>query len=502
MEEYDGPSRPHSPLHQRAQPRRAHSAAERQELAHITKARDKHQRGSPSVEYARFEATSSHNDADYHDVVRPKSSVISFIDEIRYEGPVPVTRGPQRENEPTYPRKIPVRYVEGVRKPAARAGEPHKEEQFKEPSRAHDYTVEEAESVSARSHGHHDTFDVRSTSTHEHPDWERAARDHSSFSSRSSEARRRRRRERVVPEVQPWEAPHDIDLDTDADVVVVTERYEYRRPQHNEESRRAQEYVDRTQEYVDRTTLDAHREPQKFSADDAARYFNNDWAGPEPIQPPPAPIRRPAPPIARQSFRRDRIREPSPDSESSYDYTISRGKNFSNCSVFHTNQPVGNPLPRAPTPPSPLARPEADHWELRSEHREYLDTEDPNGRVGREDTRAGQRSRQSEGTRSTSTTRSGHDRNSRPEPARTPSPSRSRQDREHLTMISEGSIADSGMTERERMAELGARHVTFRDTPSERSATAWPSFESSPTKHDRFEDGWDNGDSRGNGSQW
>lgn len=167
---------------------------------------------------------------------------------------------------------------------------------------------------------------------------------------------------------------------------------------------------------------------------------------------------------------------------------------------------VGNPLPRAPTPPTPVAHdPDVDDWDARSEHREHSSSEDQRHGVGRKDARAAQGSRQSQRARSTSTTRSGHNGNRRAEPFQTPSPPRSRDARGHPTVTSEGS-AISGMTERERtaerMAELGARHVTFRDTPSERSATAWPSFESSPTKHEKFEEGWDNGDSRGNGSQW
>jgi hypothetical protein len=510
VEEYDGPNRPPSPSDSRAYPRRAHSAAEKQEIAHATQAQVKHhRRRPPSSGYTRVEVPSRYYDAEYGEVVGLKESSADFIEEVKYEGPVPVTRGHHKENESQYPRKIPVRYVEGVRKPVRKTAEPHQEEQPGGHSRFQEYIVEEAESVSTGSRNRHYPLDERSTSTREHPDWEHAHHDHSSLGSRSTEARRRRRRERIIPEVQPWEASHIIDPETTADVILVTERYEYRKPRHNEETRRTQEYVDRTQEYIDRTTLDAHHEPRRFSPDDAARYFNDDWAASEIRSHTQPPVRQPAP--RRQSHRKDRMREPSLSSETSYDYTISRGKDLFICCIFYTNDVVGNPLPRAPTPPSPLEQlSEVAFWETR--HPQHLDTEELRERVGQEEMRASQRSRESEReasrasqrsrqgkrARSTSIAHSEHERTRQAEPATTPSPPRSR---ERLTVISEGSVADSGMTERERMAELGTRHVTFRDTPSERSAAAWPSHENSPTgERGKFDSGWDNGDGGGAGS--
>lgn len=253
-----------------------------------------------------------------------KASSIDFIDEVEYDGPVPVSRERRRGHEQIYPKKIPIHYVEGIKESGIKGARSHKEHEPKRNPRDQEYTVEEIESISAGSHSHHDTFDQRSTTIREHPHLERVRRDHSSAGSRSSQGRQRRRRERAIPEAQPFETTHTINPEVDDEVIVVTEQYEYRRPRHNEESRRTQEYVDRAQEYIDRTTLDARREPRRFSPDDAARYFHDDWARSETrIQ---TPVQQPT--RARESYRRGRPRQESSSSESSYEYTISRRKNL------------------------------------------------------------------------------------------------------------------------------------------------------------------------------
>lgn len=81
---------------------------------------------------------------------------------------------------------------------------------------------------------------------------------------------------------------------------------------------------------------------------------------------------------------------------------------------------------------------------------------------------------------------------------RMPSPARSR---ERIVELREDEMSMSSKAERERMAELGARHVTFRSTPSVKSASPWPSGdEESPTrKQSGNSSGWDSG---GAGGDW
>jgi hypothetical protein len=79
------------------------------------------------------------------------------------------------------------------------------------------------------------------------------------------------------------------------------------------------------------------------------------------------------------------------------------------------------------------------------------------------------------------------------------SPRHSRE-REDETYVEEVSVSD--MTERERIAEGETRHVTFRDTPSIRSAhESWiETTESWPVEAERSESGWEDGVKRGGGS--
>jgi hypothetical protein len=133
-------------------------------------------------------------------------------------------------------------------------------------------------------------------------------------STRAEEARRRRRRERNSPTsvTPPWDAPHVIHPTGNEDLIVVTERYEYRpKKRGNSEEER------RKQEFVDRVTLD-RQQANQFSAEEAARYYHEDWSRVEP-ELPREPLRRME--CHEPSYRRDRHRDAElSDSEASFEY--------------------------------------------------------------------------------------------------------------------------------------------------------------------------------------
>ncbi|CZR54240.1 uncharacterized protein PAC_04123 [Phialocephala subalpina] len=459
VEEYDGPSRSLSPLDPRSYPRRAHSAAERQEQAprkHMRPSRSReneHRRQrSPSTEYTRVEIPSRHDD-ECEEVVYPKTVPIHFVDEVKYDRPVKVSRGYHKEHEEDiYHGKLPVRYIEGsvvYESPAGRSREPHREHEeeihqrarpvqyvevvYEKPAgsstgshhehrrrgyaRARDSMVDEVETFRRGLASLGSTIEGRTNSTRDHPHPEYASQGRDSYdSSRSSERRRRRRRE-PVPPTQTWQAPYPAEED---EVIVVTERREYRRPSREQPHDEAER---RRQEYVDMTTLSARDQTRRFEREDAARYFQEDW---ERVDPGPEP-RAMAKQRRAESNAGVREKQRKPSLAESYDYTISRGKNIPSTAGCNANNAVGCeiPVPRVPTPPPPT----------------YT-----------------------------------YDQ------ARIPSPANSRaHSRERVERVYEDEASISSMSERERLAELGARHVTFRDTPSMKSAAAWSGSEKDPS---------------------
>lgn len=84
-----------------------------------------------------------------------------------------------------------------------------------------------------------------------------------------------------------------------------------------------------------------------------------------------------------------------------------------------------------------------------------------------------------------------------------PSPKRSRE-RETETYVEEVSVSD--MTRREKMAEGETRHVTFRNTPSLKSAQgSWTEGSEDihwPVEAERSGSGWNDGIERPSGSGW
>lgn len=91
----------------------------------------------------------------------------------------------------------------------------------------------------------------------------------------------------------------------------------------------------------------------------------------------------------------------------------------------------------------------------------------------------------------------------RTEKALIPSPIRSRE-RETERYVEEVSVSD--MTERERMVEGEVRHVTFRNTPSLKSAQgSWTEGSEDtqwPVETERSGSGWNDGIEKPSGSGW
>lgn len=305
VEEYEGPSRPAASHDSRNFPRRAHSAAERQdryqnEPKYVRRQKDQRTENrrhrSPSVDYITVEVPSKGSSVGQGEVKYPKKVPIHFVEEVRYDKPVQVSRSYSRaRKEGSVSSEISDIVVETVYERPKSKGPQNAWMNNQLSRRPREYTIEEVESVGRDPPRHEATFQDMSSCS----------------SSRSSEARQRRRRERAEPKMAPWEAPHVIDPQTDADVVVVTERFEYRRPQHDEANRRRQEQVDKT-------TLEARSHSKGFSAEDASKYFEDDWAGVESV--PQTTAQRP-----RRSYRRDRSPASTLSDAESYDYTISRG---------------------------------------------------------------------------------------------------------------------------------------------------------------------------------
>lgn len=152
------------------------------------------------------------------------------------------------------------------------------------------------------------------------------------------------------------------------------------------------------------------------------------------------------------------------------------------------------PVPKVPTPPPP--QPEFTYYsEL--EDFDVLDNSWCNGTWEKEHPR-----KTHEQERSTSRRRSAYVRDESDEKALIPSPAISRvHSRERIVELHEDEVSLSSISERERLAELGARHVTFRDTPSMKSAAAWSGSEKdpSPSRKERNGKGAEEDDETGGG---
>lgn len=245
-------------------------------------------------------------------------------------------------NEPTYLRRAPSQFADEVvyEKPISSKRSHYQDRDRERASSSKAYSVEESESVT-RSHrarvedykedasvrdSRYDTFEVREASSRGPPSRDNSFEIPDTMSSmRSKEARRRRKRERAPPgmaDFRPWEESHVIHPESDDEVVVVTETFEYRKKkqdEHEEERRR--------QEYIDRATLNP-RTNYQFSAEEAARYYHDDWSRAEPEFVLPSLVGEPYQPYqpakAKEGYRRDRHPHSEvTESEASYDYGMS-----------------------------------------------------------------------------------------------------------------------------------------------------------------------------------
>ncbi|KAF4625865.1 hypothetical protein G7Y89_g12297 [Cudoniella acicularis] len=158
---------------------------------------------------------------------------------------------------------------------------------------------------------------------------ERSFESETMSSTRSRERRRRERRSATQPSAPLIPLP-EIHPKKDDGLAVVTEKYFYRPKKQLDEERRLEE--GRRQEYIDRVTMKGRYRTKDFSAEEAARYYREDWANGG--QGPVASRKR----VDRRGYRRDRYQDSElTDSEASY-----------------RTDPYRNP-PRVPTPPSPLS---------------------------------------------------------------------------------------------------------------------------------------------------
>ncbi|PVH84310.1 hypothetical protein DL98DRAFT_569259 [Cadophora sp. DSE1049] len=468
--EHDAPRRPLSPMASQL------SAPPSRSRSYVRPSRQEHSnKGLHPIEI--HEA--------FRETVRPRSPHIQY----RYVEVVPSQVSFERD-EPSYPRKVPIRFVDEVvyEKPVSPKRYQYQERDRERASSSKAYSVEEPESV-ARSHharvddfdgdgsvrgppsSRYDTFEVREASSRGPPSRENSFEVPDTMSSmRSSDARRRRKRERAPPgspDFRPWEEPHVIHPDSDDEVVVVTETFEYRKKKQADGEER------RRQEYIDRATL-SPRKNYQFSGEEAARYYHDDWSRAEPDLGLPSLVGKPYQPYQPAKMNKGYRRDRHPDSEltgseASYDY----GKSDQ------------HPPPRVPSPPSSVYQSKVNDWSG-LKHTDWGD--EPPCPLSSGSEHASRRGKvvhmppidipRCHG--SNSNARYGTDGGS--ERALVVSPRHSSErnrdsyndytesdltERQHTDRSDEFSV--SNMTELERQAEAEARHVTFRDTPSMRS---------------------------------
>ncbi|KAH7397991.1 hypothetical protein BKA64DRAFT_55418 [Cadophora sp. MPI-SDFR-AT-0126] len=449
----------------------------------------------------------------FRETVRPRSPHIHY----RYVEVVPSQASFERD-EPSNSKSVPVRLFDETvyEKPVSSKFSQCKEGNRERASSSKAYSVEEPESV-ARSHrarvddfdedesapsSRYETFEVREASSRGPPSKYNSFEVPDTISSlRSSDARRRRKRERASPgtsNFRPWADPHVIHPEGDDEVVVVTEIFENRKKKQTDEEER------RRQEYIDRATLSPRKNCQ-FSAEQAARYYRDDWSRAEPEFAIPSLVGKPYQPYqpakARKGYRRDRHPNSElTESEASYDYDE-------------------HPAPRAPSPPSSIYQSKVNDWSG-LKHTDWGDEPPYPMSSGSEYT-----GRRGEVVhmphidiprrhRSNSNARYGGS-----EKALVLSPRHSSE--RHRDSHYEHSESDriqeyrdrfddfsvSNMTELERQAEVEARHVTFRNTPSIRSLhDDWGTSEKhsqwSRSDHDGHDSGagWEDGGGNSGGA--
>ena len=413
-------------------------------------------------------------------------------------------KGHVEEERERYPRKVPVHFYDDVAKDQRTPSLANYRERERGSS-GKAYSVEEAETASqapsARTHYREQSKHARQEYIIEEVEVNRPGPSkeyyEDTLSMRAEEARNRQRRERNAPSTAPWDAPHVIHPTGNEDVIVVTERYEYRpKKQGNvEESRRRQEYVDRA-------TMDRHRENQ-FEMEEAARYYHEDWSRAEPEYG-REPLRRME---HERSYRRDRHRDAElSDSEASYEYRTGMSSKpvlMTDANKYLSGQ---GSIPRAPTPPSAIYHTNnAENWHDRPQPPYPLssDSEVPQ-RLN--NLRKGNYQQPQNRSRSTSRARPAYVREATeggteysPTKDLMPSPrrSRSRSRGEERYVPTYVELTPTELAERERAAESEVRHVSFLE-PSMLSKNSWTeTSETGPVHKETTGGGWGNGEGEG-----
>ena len=321
--EYEYERRPPSPINVQPTRHRARSVTKvvKQEIPRkpvppkVVEMREIVQERSPPIQYRYVDASTSRQHVDPREEAQLGAEQV----EIREE---------------SYPKKIPVRFEEDIvyrTVEAPRAYHRDQEIPLGRGTPSMEYIVEEPESAVKGFPTRDYRLEERSlTARHTVPrkplSKQSSFEDHATEDSkRSVEARQRRRRERNSPTslgIPPWEQPHVIHPRDGDEVIVVTERYEYR-PKKKlevlaEEERRTQEYVDRAAFYVHPDSpgrrVQSQPEPGYFSHEEAAKYYHDDWSRADPGR-----EQRQREP--QRGYRRERHHDSElGDSEASYDY--------------------------------------------------------------------------------------------------------------------------------------------------------------------------------------
>jgi hypothetical protein len=275
-------------------------------------------RRSPSIQYRHVEVERTSPVPEEKDEKYPRKVPVHFYDDLLHEQR-PSSRENYREHiareQASSWKDYSVEEVETVSRGLSSKSKYHEKGRHEPEGRENDYIIEVVEEETPRYGPSRDFYEqrqfVKESST---PEYYKERE--TTLSSHAEEARRRRRRERnsSPPVTPPWEAPHDIRPTGNEDLVVVTERYEYR-PKKNGKS----EEDRRRQEFVDRVTLDRQQAIQ-FSAEEAAKYYHEDWSRAE-LEPPREPLRGTEYAEPSYTYRRDRHRAAElSDSEATYEY--------------------------------------------------------------------------------------------------------------------------------------------------------------------------------------
>ncbi len=302
--------------------------------------RETARRRSPSIQYRHVEIERKSPVPEGKDEEYSRQVPIHFYDVLLHEQR-PSSRENYREHiareQGSSGKDFSVEEVETISRGPSSRNQYQEQGRYDRKEREKDYIIEVVEEVPRRGPSR-ECYEKREAVSGS-PTREYYKEQETTLSSRAEEARRRRRRERnSSPSVTPpWEAPHVIRPAGNEDLIVVTERYKYR-PKKNGKS----EEDRRRQEFIDRVTLD-RQQANQFSAEEAARYYHEDWSRAE-LEPPRESLRRTEYAEPSYTYRRDRHRDAElSDSEASYEYRTCKSSllfipSFSNWTLILLNQ--------------------------------------------------------------------------------------------------------------------------------------------------------------------